>query len=701
MRTAALPLLRLAPSDADCRKRPPRDARFVLPANVHHRAHVLPVGGAPGGVTVVERTRPLLGGVGGRGAGATGRARGRLRALARMSAPTCAALAFSFALLLAVVGGLVGVLTSPTPRASFGDGQIQVAADATCVRASRHADYVTVDLAFGTPRAMLSLLLRLDVVTEENSIRLFSTRVVESLSVECSSQPIACMDIFIAQLGGPASDHDAVPVHFNYTNFINEEYGDHPYAWKLQLDGEMRLRRGYEYTVTATHVCWTKAPRSTYAHGRQLHAVTDADGAPTSTVDAVVAFAAVADAPLARGVREHNCRANASAVRIFPGAAAYESEWLAIGSPRVYEAAEGGIAMRRTVVEVGRACAEGDAFYAHAQSLYRLDCAAWDKPCADAPSLPWRRLATAVVALWLPLDSEDYHVAAVDDVTLYDLPTLDADHDPLAIAVVKLLLMTLAAAVVWIRAAKQTASNAHLLRFAVREAFVVEAATKQEKAHPHRKAEDAVVGLLAVGARVAVSAYRYNELVVDQFGRLPVVQLVAGALSLVHMAIRYGALQEDTSALLRLGGSTALVDAPAAVLIGFATPPLLTSASGQFDPTARMLTALLVTLVSLPRCAFAAACCTVRAVAGARPDSKSRMFVLAATVSALMWLAQALSIGLLLADGFAASAGYSLHRSLTGSWLPLSVAAFASVVAAAQPQLVRGLIDVATTPQGE
>ena len=78
------------------------------------------------------------------------------------------------------------------------------------------------------------------------------------------------------------------------------------------------------------------------------------------------------------------------------------------------------------------------------------------------------------------------------------------------------------------------------------------------------------------------------------------------------------------------------------------------------------------------------------------------MFVLAATVSALMWLAQALSIGLLLADGFAASAGYSLHRSLTGSWLPLSVAAFASVVArGAAAALVRGLIDVATTPQGE
>ena len=131
----------------------------------------------------------------------------------------------------------------------------------------------------------------------------------------------------------------------------------------------------------------------------------------------------------------------------------------------------------------------------------------------------------------------------------------------------------------WIRAAKQTASNAHLLRFAVREAFVVEAATKQEK-RTRTAGRRTLSSASAVGARVAVSVYRYNELVVDQFGRLPVVQLAAGALSLVHMAIRYGALQEDTSALLRLAAARRLPTRPRR-FVGFATPPLLKSAPGQ------------------------------------------------------------------------------------------------------------------------
>ena len=67
---------------------------------------------------------------------------------------------------------------------------------------------------------------------------------------------------------------------------------------------------------------------------------------------------------------------------------------------------------------------------------------------------------------------------------------------------------------------------------------------------------------------------------------------------------------------------------------------------------------------------------------------------MAATASTLVWLAQALSIGLLLSDAFATPAGYSLQRSLSGGWLPLSVAAFAAVLAAAQPQLMRALLSV-------
>ena len=685
MHANRLPLLGIGTQPPrECRKRlpgpGPTPARFELPNNFHHRAgaHVAPTNGFVLNI-----------------------GRGPTRRRQESTAALCASLAFGGVLVVAVVGGLIGVLTSPSPRTGVESAGIRVADDATCVRISRHADYVTADVAFGTPRTMLSLLVRFDVLTEENSLRIFSSRVVESESVECTASPIACTDIFVVQANGPGSENVAVAVDFNYTNFINEEYGTHPYAWNLQLDGELRLKRGFEYVATTTHLCWTRNVASDYTTGA-LHATTTWEGGElTATASAVAAFAPLveAKAPLAVAVRERGCTANASEVHIFPGAAAYETDWLAIGSQRLYETAETGVVDRREVVEVGPVCANAHEEYARAQSLYLLDCAAFSKPCAALPSVPWRRLATAVVAIYAPAaDSEDYWVLAAADPTLASLPTLDTSYDALGVAVVKLLLMTLAAAVVWIRAAKETASNAYLLQYALQQAYNPK--DKADKAdadagfHPHRKWEDQIVGGVAILARAAVSGWRLHELLVDGFGRVAVAQLVATGLSLLHFVVRWFFLQEDTSPLLRLGGSTALVDAPAAVLLGFASAPLLTSASGQFDPTARMLTALLLTLVSLPRCAFAAACCALRASTALERGYKSTAFAMAATASTAVWLAQALSIGLLLSDAFATPAGYSLQRSLSGGWLPLSVAAFAAVLAAAQPQLMRALSSV-------
>ena len=231
MRAGTLPLLHLsAPLDTDCRKRAPREARFVLPPNVHHRAPVVH-GGAGIGVPARAPGPPHARA---RGSGgflswfAPGARRSigneavRLHAQPRVKrspVATCTA-AFAAALVACAVSGLVVVPAAPPPRASVGtDGDIRVGDDATCVRATRHADYVVADVAFGSPRTMLKLLLRLDVVTEEHAVRLFSTRVVESLSVECGSDPITCGDVFVAQL--EAREANARAHLVNYTT-INE-----------------------------------------------------------------------------------------------------------------------------------------------------------------------------------------------------------------------------------------------------------------------------------------------------------------------------------------------------------------------------------------------------------------------------------------------------------------------------------------------
>ena len=122
--------------------------------------------------------------------------------------------------------------------------------------------------------------------------------------------------------------------------------------------------------------------------------------------------------------------------------------------------------------------------------------------------------------------------------------------------------------------------------------------------------EDALIGFVAVMARMSVSIWRVISLAGDNQLRAPLVQTVASALSLCQWVIRYFVLERQCEApLTKLGGSTALLDATSAVLLAFAQPPLLVSSAGRFDPTARLLTALLITTMTLQRCLFAAACC--------------------------------------------------------------------------------------------
>ena len=633
------------------------------------------------------------------------------------------AVVFALAFAAVPVAGALALAAPPRPRTTF--GAIEVPDDADCLRASRYADYTTVEVALGTPRVVLSLLLQLDNVVDALGPRLISTRVVESKTVGCqgAGDTARCEDLVLLQRDGPRGENVLGVLNFSYHNFVNEEYYPQTPAFELGLDGEMRLVRGSDYFLTPTHLCWTEHRPTPASDGTVVASVAVVD-ASTGRRGPVLAAARVELHPLFAAAEVGNASQAARCftpgapgetedAHLFPVAAAHESTWLAIGSPRVYEVGN-GVEDRRDVVEVGPACAANavDGLYERPNSLYQLDCSAVNVPCATGPTVPFRHVAKRVLRFQLPPGSAEFRVDGAEDATLGALPANMSAQDAFGVAILKLALMALTAAVLWIRAAKNSSSNKDLVEYHLTQRRSLPAVRALD-AHPHRWWEDMLVGLCAVLARLLVALWRREALTADGFERLVWVQVVGAVASTVHCAARYGyaagwrwqrdqdedaRTQEARSALLFFGGSTAIADATSAVLLGFCEPPMLQTAADRFDPTARLLCGLLISLVAAQRIAFAATACAARVARNATTmpgDDGRQIETTLSVVGVALWIGQGASVGLLLADGFALPQGYSLTRAVEGGWTSLALAVLGAALAAAQPQMIGTYIKLA------
>lgn len=637
-----------------------------------------------------------------------------------------------------IVSGAICALVPPVATTAFNDHEIP--AQSQCVRVTRHTDYATVDISMGTPSKTLNLLLRLDMVntgSAEANMRLFSTKVGESNTVSCTGT--VCTDAMLLSTDGPSSPQKRVVAKFLYTNPTTESltYGT---AVTLNLDGELQLAMGYDYFLTATHFCWKHIGNSTDAHA-DAEADSNGDGAVPATfatgqlrTDAsyLTLSKSMRESPVGQaqlqGACENTTAGGVGELALFPHEAAVEASWLGLSSSRVYETSPDGVDDRRSVVEVGTVCAASDTTYQRAYSLYQLDCLSAYTPCETYPTVPFRRVADNNIRLYIGGDgSNTAYVWTTPDSRLHTLPKLEDGASAMWLSVIKLGLMTLAAAVTWIRAAKATSSHDRLFMYCVRTARCH--LGSDDKIDDTVVLEDAFIGFMALAARMAVSIWRIDSLGPDNQLRAPVAQLVGAVLSLCQWIVRYFILERKCEApLTKLGGSTALIDATSAVLLGFSQPPLLVSSEGRFDPTARLLTALLITTMTLQRCLFATSCCgllwaTARhdadvITAKSLPESQNMRLMRSGKAQAprahfdpeyvpillfasVAWVVQASVTGILLVDLFCVPLAYSMNRGAAGGWTELALASFFAITAASLPQMMRTAQRVAEDPIGK
>lgn len=605
-----------------------------------------------------------------------------------------AAVFFLAAVLIYFVAGVTCLALPPTPSRSFGGHSI--GKHATCVRVNRFASHVTADVFVGTPPVAMTLLVRLDQLVEptanETNMRIASVKIVESETIDCTGT--LCTDVALLQHAGPASNQRRTVVAFEYTNAVSETSPST--ATELGLDGQLSLEYDHSYFLTATHLCWELASASDTSNA--LHAQVVDNQLVTTGADLATGPPAFRDTPVGEAQLESACvNTTFDAVKLFPVGASIEQTFLGLKSEHTYGSSN-GISDRRSVVEVGSECASSHGALERAHALYELDCLSVYLPCVREASVPFRRVAHTEMRIDVS-KAGDAHIWAAHDDRLDDLPNLEDANDAFALSVVKLILMLLVAAIVWIRAAKRTSSTSRLFKHCVRAAHCHK--NDEGKIHKESVAEDALVGLLAIIARGGIAIWRIDSLEHDEQTRVAVFQLVAAILSFMHWLIRYTrfVVSDDNceTPLTKLGGSTALCDAPSAVMMAMSAPPLLVTSTGRFDPTARLLTAMLVTTMSVQRCFFSSACCGLLLSVSVSTNDKKRFdgpYRASIVSSLVMWLFQTAALGVLLVDVFAVPIAFSTTRSLDGDVWAVGYAIFFGITASSLPQLMASAVEL-------
>ena len=407
----------------------------------------------------------------------------------------------------------------------------------------------------------------------------------------------------------------------------------------------------------------------------------DDSGALIADIDQLAGFRE--DLPVVVASRLDNCSGLFDAgVRLFPSDAASERiSWLSLSDTFLYEYGNPILLKRRAVVEMGKPCADARTDVAHVNDLYRLDCAIIDPAwCQEAPSVPFRRLATARMRFDLHRDGEGGRLRIKTTESLARIPFLVSYSDGLWQAFGRLLIMLLTAAVVFVRGTQNASSSRYMLEHVL---DILHCRSRQAKnpasyrwAIYHEMSEvvvDASITAVALLSRILVYGYSVRPLIADKLTHVVVFEAIGIACSALHFFFRYVVLRWDLTheaPLTKLGGPMSICDVSAAVLLAFAETPLLSNDEGRFPAVGRLLIGILISISVLTRCFFAVPMCAVMAdtVTNDREVYKRDLggYKTVLVFGAVLWGLQGAMACATLGAVFIVPASYSLVRATEG-----------------------------------
>ena len=601
-------------------------------------------------------------------------------------------------IVLLVVGTLC---TWIPPSATTSIDGVSIPEEAMCLRASRHADYASAELNIGSPGRRIQVLIRFDKVVSstDQALRVFESKILESKSITCSGVNSNCTDAVMTTDVHQSTGFQRMVSGFGYTAESIEASIAKSY---LRMEGELRLVRGHKYWLTSSHLCFQNTEEvidSTISSSENLVLGSVVDGI-TTVQDSELAKAKILKSSFARQATvDFLCELNG--IHFLPVLSNVDQIYLSISDYSFYSAEPDSIRLRRNMVEVGQVCASKlpKEKYGSDYELYILDCGAAGT-CASNPSIPYRRIST--LDMHMHIDTNGKFVARFQaDNVLNTLSGLSDSAEAITLAVAKLILIIVAASLVWVRADRATSRTEWLIKHCLKSVNCE--ATPKKDQNARSIAEDALMGLFCILARFSIAFWRYEQLSKDSQGRSCILEIAASGLSFIHWTARYfiispsifdmmSGVQDANGPLTRLGGSSAILDVTGSVLLAFSEPPTLVSTLSRFEPTARILISMLIVMVAIPRCLFSISCCTLLYESGrSGKTNTSEVYMNILLLSSFFWLFQLITIATTLNDLIVTPFSISITRSTIGETFWIRLCLFLGALNVGIPRLLSSI----------
>lgn len=527
--------------------------------------------------------------------------------------------------------------------------------DGLCFEVVRRAHYTEVVFTSGKPMREYRLLLRFggdDEVGNEAGVHLYSDDAQWSDTIECGEQ--WCSDVMMM------SDRERrVRV---VDQFRLSMRSDIPSAESvLGLDGTYILNADGGYQLGSHRLC--PLPSLTcegMAAAYDRLDVTWRDGKMQTTSAAmanVMANGLWSKTPASRA----RC---AGVIDMFPFELMAPSALLSISIERMLERTS--FDQLYEVYEGGRStdCIE-IPFNAAARTMIDNACHL-NLFCRSTASVSFTHVATSELLIVNGEHHDPHHnrtgcIGARLDASLEEITYVASYAHTMSLAWTRLFLMLFAAAIVYVRSSDV---NVKVDTIFVRCIRTINEGT--DVSGQMITMERAALALIAATTRLLVPLLRWRVLAADGLHRVLTTELIAGSASVLHWVL----LHIDCSARrfkifvfeavpLFLGGSSAVVDVSCTTMLAFTNAPLRGGTS-TFDAVVRMLTTVLIALVSTSRCLFSISCAGL--VVGVHKRWPVGDLVLM-IIASVFWLLQTVSIAVCICDLYATPAAWSFARS--------------------------------------
>jgi hypothetical protein len=611
--------------------------------------------------------------------------------------------------------------------------------DAVCIDAVRGTNSPIAILQVGNPVRRLYMLLRLDHPTNigqeadgacVDQVIITNPKVLHSISARCkhnvTSNIWSCTDTMIVYNAGAYRDRQLVSFRYRFGHHAMHSNE----ATLMGLDGEIHLCRGHAHSLLSREFCVAplrSGEEEHLAHDAYmcsstggLHAFTVAgtNGQLQTTVGAMLA----ADDPFAGAPPALFGCVESTSVDVFPVVASLpEVLTLATANEIIAIVGVAGYTNARYAVEVGSACASGHEELRHAHSSFKAQCESnavvTGTSCARTAHIAYYRAARHRLRILVEKSGAACIYASIDPA-LSLVPMHDDDHDTIAMAWLRIILILIAAAIVWLRSTDVEVSVDRTLRSCILRAVlsceyeeqlrrqyetdatndVVESEPCDDLHSPFSDAQQLVLGVIASVSRLVVARMRARDMQADALGLVVASETILGCASIVHCimlsigaAVRKYMRGPDTEWIIvivaALGGSSAIVDIACATMLAFTDTPVR-GGTNSFDAVARLLTAVLLTLVCLCRCTFSSACC------GTIGQTEGSVVRVAAVAGTLYWIAQTASVAIVLCTLFAIPTAMGWVRSSAGDPALMTVLVFVGITLLSGPRTVHTALGV-------